>query len=188
MIRRREKKTTHLEIRISQSRKDEFMRACEENCTTASDAVRAFVDAYIERSRQVKLKKLAREITMTLIRNPVRTFAGTGVFAASGLVAAFLFAGSAATAAEYVQPLNHPTNIVYPAELARAGVEGNCDVYFSVDTEGLVEPGARAECDHQDFARTAENAVYSLRFEPRLENGVPVRMENLVYPFSFSMD
>ena len=39
-----------------------------------------------------------------------------------------------------------------------------------------------------DFARTAENAVYSLRFEPRLENGVPVRMENLVYPFSFSMD
>ncbi|HBH91240.1 MAG TPA: hypothetical protein DDY27_15175, partial [Hyphomonadaceae bacterium] len=87
MSRRRDKKTTHLEVRISPATKDAFMRECERNGTTASDAVRTFVDAYLARSRSEKLKQIVKDITMKLIKNPVKaTVSASGVGA--GIVAA----------------------------------------------------------------------------------------------------
>ena len=186
-MRRREKKTTHLEIRISPDRKRDFMKACADNGTNASDAVRSFVDAYIARSRSIRLKQFAKDVAMKLVKNPVRTSFGTGAALASGLGIAAMLTGVSTAQDQYVQPLNLPTGIVYPTELAENGIEGKCEVRFSVDKRGFVEPGAKADCSHDGFVRPAENAVYSLRFEPNVVDGKPERMTNLIYPFEFSM-
>lgn len=188
MSRYPEKKSSNLELRLTRSKKAAFMRACEENGVTASEVLRTFIDAYLHRSRSIKLKTLSREVAMTLIRNPIRTLSGASATLAAGFGLAFLVTGTSAAEDQYVQPLNFPTGIVYPGELAAQGIQGSCEVRFSVDTRGFVEPGAKASCTHDGFVRPAENAVYSLRFEPKLMEGKPERMTNLVYPFEFSLN
>ncbi|MFC6197870.1 energy transducer TonB [Ponticaulis profundi] len=182
-----EKKSTQLEIRLTHSKKSSFMKACEENGVTASEVLREFIDAYLRRSRSMKLKNLAKDVAMKLIRNPVKTGIGSSLAVLAGLTASVLLPGTSVAEGQYVQPLNYPKQAVYPKELAQKGVEGKCEVRFSVDAQGVVEPGAKADCTHEGFVRSAENAVYSLQFEPRMKNGKPVRMPNVVYPFEFLM-
>ena len=183
-----EKKSTQLEIRLTHSKKSSFMKACENNNVTASEVLREFIDAYLRRSRSMKLKKNAKDVAMKLVKNPVRTGLGTGAAVAVSLGLTTLVTGVSSAENLYVQPLNHPSQVVYPLELAEKGIEGKCEVRFSVDEKGLVEPGAKASCTHEGFVRATENAVYALQFEPRIENGKAVRMENIVYPFEFSMN
>ena len=82
--KRAEKKSETLEVRLPHSKKEAFKAACEEEGITASHAVRTFIDAYLKRSRRVKLKRIAEDITMKLFRNPLKTagIAGTGIIAA----------------------------------------------------------------------------------------------------------
>ena len=88
--KRAEKKSETLEVRLPHSKKEAFKAACEEEGITASHAVRTFIDAYLKRSRRVKLKRIAEDITMKLFRNPLKT---AGI-AGTGLIAAFLFGAS----------------------------------------------------------------------------------------------
>jgi|GEM_PF-4518296 len=87
---RPEKKSETLEVRLPHSKKEAFKAACEEEGITASHAVRTFIDAYLKRSRRVKLKQIAEDITMKLFRNPLKT---TGALGAT-LTAAILFGTS----------------------------------------------------------------------------------------------
>lgn len=187
MRRRSEKKISNLEIRISPSKKEAFMKACEENDTNASDAVRTFVDAYIAQSRQLKLKQIAKGIAMTILQNPVKSAAGFAAPVAGAVTATLLMTSPSVAQPEYVAPLSHPTAVIYPADMAEQEIEGTCDVYFSVDTAGRVMPGAKAECSHPGFEKSASDAVYQLRFEPFERNGKPVLRDNLIYPFSYEL-
>ncbi len=76
----REKKSESLDVRLPHSKKAAFMAACEEEGITASHAIRTFIDAYLARSRHVKVQRIAKEIANMLIRNPLKT---TGLAGAS---------------------------------------------------------------------------------------------------------
>lgn len=182
-----EKKSTQLEIRLTPTEKSAFMKACEENDSTASEVLRTFIHEYLRQSRSIKLKTFAKDVAMKLLKNPVRTSLGTGAAISAGLGLTVMLSGASTADDLHVQPLNYPSQVLYPTELAEKGIEGKCVVRFSVDENGLVEPGAKADCTHEGFESASENAVYSLRFEPRIKDGKPVRMLNLVYPFEFSM-
>lgn len=54
------------------------MEACDREGITASQAVRTFIDAYLKRSRRVKLKQITEEITMTLFRHPLKATGALG--------------------------------------------------------------------------------------------------------------
>ncbi|MEL7481578.1 MAG: hypothetical protein AAGJ29_08450 [Pseudomonadota bacterium] len=90
--KRGEKKSETLEIRLPHSKKQAFMRACEEEGITASHAVRTFIDAYLRRHRRVKLKSFAQEMAMHLIRNPLKTAGTTSAFTAAALATLFFSA------------------------------------------------------------------------------------------------
>ena len=92
--KRAEKKSETLEVRLPHSKKEAFKAACEEEGITASHAVRTFIDAYLKRSRRVKLKRIAEDITMKLFRNPIKA---AGI-AGTGLIAAILFSASPSAA------------------------------------------------------------------------------------------
>ena len=92
--KRAEKKSETLEVRLPHSKKEAFKAACEEEGITASHAVRTFIDAYLKRSRRVKLKRIAEEITMKLFRNPIKA---AGI-AGTGIIAAILFSASPSAA------------------------------------------------------------------------------------------
>tara|TARA_Y100000052_G_scaffold22253_2_gene22935 strand:+ start:35082 stop:35840 length:759 start_codon:yes stop_codon:yes gene_type:complete len=186
MIRRGQKKTTHLEIRISPLKKEAFMKACEDNDTNASDAVRTFVDAYIAQSRHLKLKQIARGITMTILQNPVKSAAGFTAPIAGTVAAAFLMAapGSAET---YLPPLEPPVPY-YPIEMAERGISAECEARFAVSKTGYVEPGFKVDCSRRGFDDAVKAAVSKLKFEPQIRDGEPVRVENAVYPIVFEIN
>ena len=92
--KRAEKKSETLEVRLPHSKKEAFKAACEEEGITASHAVRTFIDAYLKRSRRVKLKRIAEDITMKLFRNPIKA---AGI-AGTGIIAAILFSASPSVA------------------------------------------------------------------------------------------
>lgn len=81
--KRREKKSETLEVRIPHSKKKAFMAACEGEGITASHAIRTFIDAYLVRSRRMKVQRIAKDIANMLIKNPLKTsgMAGAGLAA-----------------------------------------------------------------------------------------------------------
>ena len=185
MSRRRDKKTTHLEVRISPATKDAFMRECERNGTTASDAVRTFVDAYLARSRSEKLKQIVKDITMKLIKNPVKaTLSASGVGA--GIVAASLLFAAPAVSEATLRPLNLPSP-VYPADMMAEGLSARCNVTFSVTEAGVVEGDIQANCTHPGFTESAVTAVSAIRFDVTGEDGTAKRVENVVYPLVYEL-
>ena len=102
----REKKSETLEVRLPHSKKEAFKAACEKEGITASHAVRTFIDAYLRRSRQMKAKRIAKDISMTLIRNPLKTTGGLAAAVTSiGVVATLALPSSADTDA---QPIARP--------------------------------------------------------------------------------
>lgn len=87
-MRRPEKKSESLEIRLPHSQKEAFMAACRERGVTASDTLRQFIAADLEaRARHTQ----QRTWTMTLRRNPRKTAAG---LAGTALAAATLGTGA----------------------------------------------------------------------------------------------
>lgn len=83
-MKRREKKSETLEVRMPHSKKQAFMEACERNGITASHAVRRFIDAYVARSNRVSLKQIIKDLTMTANRHRMKlTGMMTAVIAAT---------------------------------------------------------------------------------------------------------
>ncbi|WP_084397436.1 energy transducer TonB [Henriciella aquimarina] len=184
-IKRREKKSDTLEVRLPHSKKEAFKEACEKEGITASHAVRTFIDAYLRRSRRMRLKRITKELSMTLIHNPIKT---TGGLAATGAaLATITFAALPSTAEEtYVEPIAPPTPH-YPIDLAEEGISGDCTAHFDVSAEGFVETGIEVDCTHPGFADAVREAVETLRFTPKMEDGKPVRMTDVAYPISFQI-
>ncbi|MAT35764.1 MAG: hypothetical protein CMK06_11610 [Ponticaulis sp.] len=75
----------------------------------------------------------------------------------------------------------------YPQAALRRGLEGECEVVFSVDAAGRPY-SASATCTDKIFVRSSETAVERALFAARTKNGVPVGQENLVYPIHFTLN
>lgn len=179
---RPEKKTEMLEVRLSHSKKAAFKQACEDEGISVSHAVRTFVDAYLKRSRRTKVKRIAKDISMTLIRNPIKTTGSLGgMLAASFGLAALVSTPSYAD--RDVQPISLPTP-EYPEALAVEGVSAVCLSYFDVTAEGYVT-NLEVDCGHPGFVNATRNAVATLRFEPKMKDGKPILRKGIVYPMSF---
>ena len=181
---RPEKKTEMIEVRLPHSKKEAFKRACEEEGITVSHAVRTFVDAYLRRSRRMKAKRIAKDISMTLIRNPIKTTSGLS----AALAAAFGIAALSASpsfADRDTQPIEPPMP-EYPNDLANQGVGAHCDNYFDVSPEGYVI-NLEVKCGHPGFVASSRNAISTLRFEPKIVNGVAVVRKGIVYPVVYSV-
>ena len=178
----REKKSETLEVRLPHSKKEAFKAACEKEGITASHAVRTFIDAYLRRSRQMKAKRIAKDISMTLIRNPLKTTGGLAAAVTSiGVVATLALPSSADTDAQPIA-LPHPE---YPLDMAQQGISAECQSTFNVSEEGFVEAGIEIECTHPGFMEATRSAIQTLRFEPKLVDGEPVRMNGVVYPIQY---
>lgn len=184
MARKRpEKKSETLEVRLPHSKKQAFMRACEREGITASHAVRTFIDAYTKRSRRVKLKQITQELIMTLFKNPLKT---TGSIGAT-VTAAILLAATPGTADDRnALPIWAPL-ITYPSNMAEQGITGWCEAIFNVSKDGIPE-NINAECTHPGFVKVVMESASTLRFEPKIKNGQPVRRKGVVYPVRFEID
>ena len=84
-----------------------------------------------------------------------------------------------------LQPLSEPV-VAYPDALARRGVEGECEVRFSVNMRG--QPfDVSATCSDPGFVRAAERAVARSEFAPQIVQGQPVERHGVVYPITFQL-
>lgn len=179
---RPEKKTEMIEVRLPHSKKEAFKRACEEEGITVSHAVRTFIDAYLRRSRMVKVKRIAKDISMTLIRNPIKTTGGIGGLIATMLGGVALFSAPS-FADRDAQPIKHPAP-VYPEALAIENVSARCENHFDVTPEGYVT-NLEVKCGHPGFVNSSRNAMASLRFEPVIIDGQAVTRTGVVYPIDY---
>ncbi|MEQ9505946.1 MAG: energy transducer TonB [Hyphomonas sp.] len=84
---------------------------------------------------------------------------------------------------KYPVPLQMPKPR-YPEAMARAGLDGLCDVRFDISLEGVPE-FIEAECDVAGFAEESVRAVSEVRFKPPVIDGVPYRVYNVIYPFEY---
>lgn len=180
--RRPEKKTEMIEVRLPHSKKEAFKQACEAEGITVSHAVRTFVDAYLRRSRRMKAKRIAKDISMTLIRNPIKTTGGLGgaLAAAMGIAALVV---SPSHADRNAQPIERPSP-VYPDDMAAESISAVCDSYFDITVDGYVT-NLEVKCGHPGFVNATRNAVSTLRFEPKMVDGKPVKRTGVVYPMQF---
>ncbi|MEL7283057.1 MAG: energy transducer TonB [Pseudomonadota bacterium] len=181
---RPEKKTEMIEVRLPHSKKEAFKQACDEEGITVSHAVRTFIDAYVRRSRRMKAKRIAKDISMTLIRNPIKTTGGIGG-AIAAAAAAISLTAAPSFADRDTQPIERPKP-VYPVDLANEGIAARCDNYFDVSSEGYVI-NLEVKCGHPGFVDSSRNAVTSLRFEPKIVDGEAVIRKGVVYPLSYQL-
>jgi protein TonB len=74
----------------------------------------------------------------------------------------------------------------YPSVMAQKGLEGDCDVHFSLSTRGLPY-NITAKCSHAGFEKEAVRAVSKAEFLPEIRQGLPVESHNYVYPLEFRL-
>ena len=77
--------------------------------------------------------------------------------------------------------------VEYPRRALSAGLEGECEVSFSVDAAGR-PLNIAASCTNDIFARSSVQAVGRSLFVARVRDGVPVRQDNLVYPIQYRLE
>lgn len=92
-MKRREKKSESLDIRLPHQQKLDFMAATKQRGETASQALRRFIADYIEEARLAEQPNPVQEITMTLARHRFKTIAtaagaALGVFSVTALPSA----------------------------------------------------------------------------------------------------
>ena len=185
-MKRREKKSDTLEVRLPHSKKEAFKAACEAEGITASHAVRTFIDAYLKRSRRVQLKRITKDLSMTLIQNPIKTTGGLAAAGASIATIVSLAVLPSAADNTNAQPIA-PPSVTYPIDLASQGESADCKATFNVSREGFVETGIKVDCTHPGFVDATRKAIETLRFEPKMEDGEPVRMTGVVYPIKYEI-
>lgn len=87
--------------------------------------------------------------------------------------------------------LIHEVEPEYPARAATRGIEGWIQVIFTVTPEGTVDPQSIAVVDAQPtglFDTSAIQAIAQFRFEPLIQEGVAVEMQNRQHVFRFTLD
>ena len=83
------------------------------------------------------------------------------------------------------QPIRSPVP-TYPIRAAERGLEGECEVQFDIDAEG-VPYNIYATCTDVVFKRSSELAVSQALFAPKIEAGQAVERFNVVYPLGYSL-
>ncbi|MFN3211569.1 MAG: energy transducer TonB [Henriciella sp.] len=85
-----------------------------------------------------------------------------------------------------LQPLTPPIP-AYPSAAASRGLEGTCEVFFSVSIRG--DPfNVDATCTDRVFRNAAIKAVKRVKFAPKIRDGLPVTVNGVVYPLEFRME
>jgi protein TonB len=77
----------------------------------------------------------------------------------------------------------------YPNRALSRGIEGWCLVSFTVTATGTVENPVVVDADPPDiFNNSSIRAVERFKFNPRVEDGVPVPVEGVQYLFRYNVD
>ena len=75
----------------------------------------------------------------------------------------------------------------YPPRAAERGIEGTCNVQFDVTPDGTPNNVRILRCDSSFFERASIRAVERWRYQPRVENGVPVARRGVQTQFVFRL-
>jgi protein TonB len=75
----------------------------------------------------------------------------------------------------------------YPPRAAERGVEGTCNVSFDVTPDGTPTNVQIVRCDSSFFERAAIRAVERWRYQPKVENGIPVSRRGVQTQFVFQL-
>lgn len=75
----------------------------------------------------------------------------------------------------------------YPLRAAERGIEGSCYVRFDVTPDGTPTNVEIMRCDSSMFERAAIRAVERWRYNPRVEDGVPVARRGVETRFDFQL-
>ena len=130
-MKRREKKSESLDIRLPYQQKQDFMAATTEQGETASQALRRFIATYIEDARLAEQTSTVQEITMTLARHRFKTLAtaagaALGVFSIAALP-------SAADSTAFEKLDKNSDGLITEGEI----LEGHdADIIAQLDTDG----------------------------------------------------
>lgn len=178
-----EKLSERLEIRLHRSAKHRFLDACKRAGDTPSDILRTAMADYVAEVERAEQKTITRELSMAVIRNPLKTLTTAGLT----LAAALAFTATPSFADRDAQPIEHPTWITYPIDMANQGITAECKAHFDVSADGFPRK-ITVECTHPGFVDTVERATARLRFRPKHVDGKPVKRRDVVYPYSFTLD
>ncbi|WP_339748512.1 energy transducer TonB [uncultured Maricaulis sp.] len=75
----------------------------------------------------------------------------------------------------------------YPMRAAERGIEGTCYARFDVSPDGTPTNIQITRCDSSLFERAAQRAVERWRYNPKVENGVPVARRGVETRFDFRL-
>lgn len=75
----------------------------------------------------------------------------------------------------------------YPVRAAERGVEGTCNVQFDVTPDGTPTNIRITRCESSLFERNSIRAVERWRYQPKVENGVPVARRGVQTQFVFRL-
>ena len=75
----------------------------------------------------------------------------------------------------------------YPPRAAERGVEGTCAVRFDVTPDGTPTNVTIMSCSSSMFERASIRAVERWRYNPKVENGVPVARRGVETQFNFEL-
>jgi TonB family protein len=76
--------------------------------------------------------------------------------------------------------------VVYPYDLAVAGVEGDAEVQFNIDAEGFTREVAVVSASRPAFGLAAKGMIEALRFAPLVHDGKPVARTGLKQAVRFT--
>lgn len=75
----------------------------------------------------------------------------------------------------------------YPVRAAERGIQGTCNVRFDVTPDGTPTNVSIVRCDSSMFERASIRAVERWRYQPKVENGVPVARRGVETQFVFQL-
>jgi protein TonB len=76
---------------------------------------------------------------------------------------------------------------VYPASMARAGVQGTVAVKVVIDENGAVAACTVSKSSHPEFEEPAVEAVKTWKFKPAVKDGAKVKAE-VIIPIRFNQE
>jgi hypothetical protein len=137
---------------------------------------------YIETVEAAEQPSLVKELSMKLIHNPLKTLAALG----TSIAAAVMFTATPGIAEDLdAAPINAPL-VTYPTDLAEQGISAECKAILDVSSEGL-PINVTAECTHPGFVEVTIASAKTLRFDPKIQDGKPVKRTGVVYPIVFEV-
>lgn len=173
-MKRREKKSESLDIRMPYQQKQDFMAATKQKGETASQALRQFISAYIEEARLEEQPNKVQEITMTLARHRLKSIAT----AAGAAIGVFSIAAlpSAADSTAFDALDKNQDGVITEGEIAPGH---DADIIAKLDTDGS---GGVS----RDELEAAGNRVEIIQIEDHSEEGGETITKKTVKVLEFS--